>query len=252
MDALPDDGGGARGGGGCALLRACGRFGLTDDLVWLIRSAYVFGPTPVGEAMAQVRALAATAGDSPLLQAGASSAIARLLAMEGDIDQARALQVAAREIYVAAGMTVTAASVSLHASWIERRAGDVRAWEEALRQGIETLDDLDERAYNSTLGIDLGECLYAQDRLDEVWELCARTRAMSPPEDFVNFVYADALEGCVLARRGLHRRGACEARARPGARRDDGLRLHPRGRSLLHGGCARSPGKPGRGCRRGS
>ena len=27
---------------------------------------------------------------------------------------------------------------------------------------------------------------------------------MSPPEDFVNFVYADALEGCVLVRRGLH------------------------------------------------
>jgi tetratricopeptide (TPR) repeat protein len=27
---------------------------------------------------------------------------------------------------------------------------------------------------------------------------------MSPPEDLVNFVYADALEGCVLARRGLH------------------------------------------------
>ena len=132
--------------------------GMTDDLVWLIRSAYVFGPTPVGEAMAQVRALAATAGDSPLLQAGASSAIARLLAMEGDIEQARALQLAARDgVYVAAGMTVTAAERRvLHASWIERRAGDVRAWEEALRQGIETLDDLDERAYNSTLGIDLG------------------------------------------------------------------------------------------------
>ena len=192
---------------GVRCFERAGRFGLTDDLVWLIRSAYVFGPTPVGEAMEQVRALAATAGDSPLLQAGASSAIARLLAMEGDIDQARALQVAAREIYVAAGMTVTAASVSLHASWIERRAGDLRAWEEALRQGIETLDDLDERAFNSTLGIDLGECLYAQDRLDEVWELCARTRAMSPPEDFVNFVYVDALEGCVLARRGSTEEG---------------------------------------------
>jgi tetratricopeptide (TPR) repeat protein len=99
-------------------------------------------------------------------------------------------------------MTVTAASVSLHASWIERRAGNLQAWERALRQGIETLDSLEERAYNSTLGIDLAECMYAQDRLDEVWELCARTRAMSPPEDFINFVYAETLEGCVLARRG--------------------------------------------------
>jgi tetratricopeptide (TPR) repeat protein len=157
----------------------------------------------VADAMVRVRALAAAAGDSPLLQAGASSAIARLLAMEGEIDRARELQSAAHEIYVAAGMTVTAASVSLHASWIERRAGDLRAWEEVVRRGIETLDELDERAYNATLGVDLAECLYAQDRLDEVWELCARTRAMSPPDDFVNFVYADALEGCVLARRGL-------------------------------------------------
>ena len=188
---------------GVRCLERAGRFGLTDDLVWLIRSAYVFGPTPVAEAMTRVRALAATAGDSPLLQAGASSAIARLLAMEGDIDQARALQVASREIYVAAGMTVTAASVGLHASWIERRAGNPHAWEDVLRRSIATLDDLDERAYNSTLGVDLAECMYAQDRLDEAWDLCARTRAMSPPEDFINFIYADALEGCVLARRGL-------------------------------------------------
>ena len=99
--------------------------------------------------------------------------------------------------------------------------------------GIETLDDLDERAYNSTLGIDLGECLYAQDRLDEVWELCARTRAMSPPEDFVNFVFADALEGCVLARRGSTEEAlAMLAHALELVETTD-LRLRPRGGPLL-------------------
>jgi tetratricopeptide (TPR) repeat protein len=189
---------------GLRCFERAGRFGRTDDLVWLIRSAYVFGPTPVPEAIERVREFEKAAGESSLLQAGAATTLARLLAMQGDIDRARELHHAARETYWAAGMPVSAASVALHTSWIEQRAGDVLAWESAARSALEVFDALEERAYNATLNADLAECLHAQGRIDEIPVLCERIRSLSPPADLVNFVYADALEGCVLAHEGRH------------------------------------------------
>ncbi len=189
---------------GLRCFERAGRFGRTDDLLWIIRSAYVFGPTPVPEAIERVREFEEAAGESALLQAGAATTLARLLAMQGDIDRARELHHAARETYWAAGMPVSAASVALHTSWIEQRAGDLLAWERAVRSALEVFDALEERAYNATLNADLAECLHAQGRIDEIPELCERVRALSPPADLVNFVYADALEGCALAHEGRH------------------------------------------------
>jgi class 3 adenylate cyclase/tetratricopeptide (TPR) repeat protein len=189
---------------GLRCFERAGRFGRTDDLVWLIRSAYVFGPTPVPEALERVREFEEAAGESSLLQAGAATTLARLLAMQGDIDRARELHHAARETYWAAGMPVSAASVALHTSWIEQRAGDLLAWESAVRSALEVFDALEERAYNATLNADLAECLHAQGRIDEIPVLCERVRSLSPAADVVNFVYADALEGCVLAHEGRH------------------------------------------------
>jgi class 3 adenylate cyclase/tetratricopeptide (TPR) repeat protein len=189
---------------GLHCFRRAGRFGRTDDLMWIIRSAYVFGPTPVPEAIERVREFEEAAGESSLLQAGAATTLARLLAMQGDIDRARELHHAARETYWAAGMQVSAASVALHTSWIEQRAGDVVAWESAVRSALEVFDTLEERAYNATFNADLAECLHAQGRIDEIPVLCERIRSLSPPADLVNFVYADALEGCVLAHEGRH------------------------------------------------
>jgi class 3 adenylate cyclase/tetratricopeptide (TPR) repeat protein len=189
---------------GLRCFERAGRFGRTDDLMWIIRSAYVFGPTPVPEAIERVREFEEASGESSLLQAGAATTLARLLAMQGDIDRARELHHAARETYWAAGMPVSAASVALHTSWIEQRAGDLLAWESAVRSALEVFDALEERAYNATFNADLAECLHAQGRIDEIPVLCERVRSLSPPADLVNFVYADALEGCVLAHEGRH------------------------------------------------
>jgi class 3 adenylate cyclase/tetratricopeptide (TPR) repeat protein len=189
-----------------------GRFGRTDDLMWWIRSAYVFGPTPVGEALERVEALRAGAGESTLLEAGASSTLARLLAMQGDIERARELLRAARETYWAAGMTVTAASVGMHAAWIERRAGDLGAWEDALRSSMEVLEALGERAFYPTLCASLGECLQERGQVDEIPELCAKVRATTSPEDLVNFVYLHALEGALHAADGRFTDAEAEGR----------------------------------------
>jgi len=184
--------------------RRAGMHRRMDDLLWWVRSAYVFGPTSVAEAVERVEALRAEAGDSIQLQAGAATTLARLLAMQGDFEQARELYVYGRDFYRAAGMAVSAAGVTMHGAWIEERAGDLAAWEEVLRPGVDELRALGNQALFSTDAIYLAECLYLQGRLDEARELCAVGLEASPQGDLINVVYADALQGCFLSHDGRH------------------------------------------------
>jgi class 3 adenylate cyclase/tetratricopeptide (TPR) repeat protein len=184
--------------------RRAGMYRRTDDLLWWVRSAYVFGPTPVSEAIERVHTLRLEAGDSMQLQAGAATTLGRLLAMQGDFEQARALYALGRDFYRSAGMAVSAAGVTLHGAWIEHRAGDLAACEGILRSGADQLKALGNQAFFSTVAVYLAQCLYAQGRFDEVRELCAVVREASPPDDLINFVLADALEGSLLSQDGRY------------------------------------------------
>jgi tetratricopeptide (TPR) repeat protein len=184
--------------------RRAGMYRRTDDLLWWIRSAYVFGPTPVSDAIERVRALQREAGDSIALQAGAATTLGRLLVMQGDVDQARELFVFGRDFYRSAGMAVSAAGVTLHGAWIEHHAGDQAAEEDHLRQGVDELQALGNQAFYSTVAVRLAQLLYARGRLDEARELCVVVREASPPGDLINFVFADAIDGCLLAHQGRH------------------------------------------------
>ena len=172
------------------------------ELVWLVRSASVLGPMPVSEALERLDLLDAGLGDSALQKAGSDGARARLLACQGRIEPARALARSARATTRSAGATVTAAGMAMYEAWIEQRAGDLEAWELALRAGLNELEGSDDRAFRATITGYLAHCLYEQDRDDEAYDLCAVVRATSPPEDVVNFVYADGIEGAVRVRRG--------------------------------------------------
>jgi class 3 adenylate cyclase/tetratricopeptide (TPR) repeat protein len=184
--------------------RRAGMYRRTDDLLWWVRSAYVFGPTPVSEAIERVHTLRLEAGDSMQLQAGAATTLGRLLAMQGDFEQARALYALGRDFYRSAGMAVSAAGVTLHGAWIEHRAGDLAACEGILRSGADQLEALGNQAFFSTVAVYLAQCLYTQGRFDEVRELCAVVREASPPDDLINFVLADALEGSLLSQDGRY------------------------------------------------
>ncbi|MGH2725682.1 MAG: hypothetical protein ACRDKS_01775, partial [Actinomycetota bacterium] len=179
--------------------RRAGMHRRADDLLWWVRSAYVFGPTPVPEAIDRVHALQREAGDSIQLQAGAATTMGRLLAMQGDFDRARELYALGRDFYRSAGMAVSAAGVTMHGAFIEHRAGDLARMEELLQLGADELKVLGNQAFFSTVAVYLAECLYSQGRLDEVREWCLVGREASPSDDLINFVYADALEGCILS-----------------------------------------------------
>ena len=172
------------------------------DLHWLIRAASVLGPMPVDEALDRLDASDPDARDSLLMGASIDGARARLLACLGSFERARELTRSARETVKSAGSIVSAAGMSMYEAWIEQRAGDLVAWEQALRSGLDELESSDERAFTATIVGYMAHSLYEQGRIDEAYDLCAQVRDLSPPEDAVNFLYADAIEGAVLVRRG--------------------------------------------------
>ncbi|HSF60541.1 MAG TPA: hypothetical protein VLA69_02505, partial [Gaiellaceae bacterium] len=189
---------------GLAHFRRAGVYRRTDDLLWWVRSALVFGPTPVPEAIERVSALEREAGDSIQLRAGAATTLGRLLAMQGDFEQARKLFAIGLDFYRSAGMAVSAAGVRLHGAWIEHHAGDESAAERHLREGVEQLRALGNLAFFSTVVARLAQCLYIQGRLGEAGEMSEVAREASPPGDLINFVFADAIDGCLLSHDQRH------------------------------------------------
>ena len=163
-------------------------------------SSYFFSPMPVDEAIARLRTRAGTHGF--LAAAWERTVLARLASMKGEFDGARELVHGARQAYLDAGLLMSGAAIALSEAGIERRAGDYKAAERALLEGLAVLEEMDERAYRPTLAVILASILYEQGRFGEVGRWCEQSRSTSGADDLVNFIYIDALSGCLLAREG--------------------------------------------------
>ncbi len=176
--------------------------GKRDDLIWWTGASYVLGPVPVEEGVDRVRALKETVKDTMILQAGLENALGRLLSMQGDIDGGRTRNDRSRDTLREAGLFTGAAGTAMARSWIEYRAGDLRAAESFLRDGMAELERLNDRAYRSTMAVILAECLYEQGRFEETREVCEMARELSPDDDVTNFITLGFLDGALLARNG--------------------------------------------------
>ena len=178
--------------GGTAERRVRGRLG----------TCYYNGPMPVDEALARIRTL--RTGEHGLLpEAWLTVETGRLHAMKGDIELARELSGDARQVYVDAGLLMTAATFAQGGAGIAFRAGDLDREEALLRDSLEILEEIGERGFYSTQALMLAECLYragADDR--EIEELCAKARETTPAEDLMNFLWLDVVGGLLHARRG--------------------------------------------------
>ena len=115
------------------------------------------------------------------LQAGAATTLGRLLAMQGDFEQARELLAFGQDFYRSAGMAVSAAGVTLHGAWIEHHAGDPAAEEEHLRRGVAELRALGNQAFFSTVAVRLADVLYLQGRFNEAGDRSLSSARQAPP-----------------------------------------------------------------------
>jgi tetratricopeptide (TPR) repeat protein len=132
--------------------------------------------------------------------------------MRGEFELARELVRGGRQAYVDAGLLVSAGGIAMSEAEIEARAGDPAAAERVLREGLEMLEGIGERGYYPTAALTLADLLYVEGHYDDVREWAEKARAITGPDDLVNFVYLDSIEGVLLAREG--RFDEAEARAR--------------------------------------
>lgn len=174
-----------------------------DAAHWM-GGSFVFGPTPVPEAIERVEDIRACSERSIVSEAQSSIFLGMLAAMQGDAVRGLALVRDGSETFRGAGLVVTAAGISMGEAWAATWAGDLAAAERTLRSGLEVLERLDDRGYHPTIALQLAWLMYHESRYDEVETLCATGHAYTTAEDLVNFVYLDMIEGCLCARRGQH------------------------------------------------
>jgi predicted ATPase len=162
----------------------------------------LYGPTPVAEAIDRCQdLLQETSGDR---KSGAvmMCVLARLEAMQGRFDRARALYRESRATLEELGWKLHAALTSLDSGPIELLAGDPQAAEAELRADYDALRGMGERNYVATVAGYLAEALYQQGRYDEAEELSTFSEEVAAPDDVASQLHWRCVRGKVLARRG--------------------------------------------------
>ncbi len=141
-------------------------------------TAVASGPMPVREGIDQCRAALAEIAGNPVAEAWISRSLARLLAMQGEFDQARTLISAGREVMDQFGYGfILAGGLSLSAGYVEELSGDFAAAEAALRWGHRILEQMGERSLLSTVAARLARVLLEEgpDHLPEAERFAAQS-----------------------------------------------------------------------------
>jgi tetratricopeptide (TPR) repeat protein len=156
----------------------------------------------VPEAMARCHALrervAGHRGSTASLLAGE----AVLLAMRGDIDQARALHAEADAIIEDLGISWLSANVAFTRTILELLAGAPARAERAARAGLRAFEAMHNRSQGSTAAALLGLTLVEQGRDDEALEYADLAAAWAMRDDLDSQTGALGVRARVLARRG--------------------------------------------------
>jgi len=186
--------------------RAAGDEVLATRMRGLWGMALAFGPAPVGEAVPATRALLDGA-TSILDRAEAQRLVGQLLAMRGEIEEAREHVRGGLEGTRQAGQFVEAAGYAMMAAFVEARAGAPAAAEDLLRRGIAELDRLGNRSYRGTMALRLADALASRAEYEEAAQWCAEVRETLNDNDLVDVISVDSLEGFLAAVAGSHTEG---------------------------------------------
>jgi class 3 adenylate cyclase/tetratricopeptide (TPR) repeat protein len=161
----------------------------------------LYGPTPVPDVIRRCDWVM-EATDSRSAQAGALRTRGVAYAMQGRFDEGRALVSQSAQILEDLGLRLRAAFVSDAAGVIETLAGDDAAAERALRLGYDTIDELGERAYLSTVSALLANAICAQGRYEDAEMFCSLAEEVGADDDLTTQVLWRSARAKVLAARG--------------------------------------------------
>jgi class 3 adenylate cyclase/tetratricopeptide (TPR) repeat protein len=160
------------------------------------------GPTPVEEAILRCQDVLVRASGDRKAMSTALFTRGKFEAMRGRFEDGRALVAQARSMLDEVALTVwMAGPLTQMAAWIELLAGDAVAAERQLRWGVDTLKEIGELAWLSTVAGILAEALYAQGRYDEAEEFIQVSAEAAGSDDAYSQGLLRSVRAKILARR---------------------------------------------------
>jgi tetratricopeptide (TPR) repeat protein len=127
-------------------------------------TALLYGPAPVDAAVAKCREVLEHARPHGVMEANAMISLAGLLAMEGELAEARLLVERAAAVYEDLGLKLALAGLTQVAGPLELLAGDASAAERHLRRGFEIVQEAGPVGFQAAL---LAEALYQLGRYED-------------------------------------------------------------------------------------
>jgi ATP/maltotriose-dependent transcriptional regulator MalT len=142
-----------------------------------------WGPAPVTEAIAFCRdALERVSGD-PHPECAVLAWLASLVAVRGQVDEARELIARSRALADEFGLVLLRGGLSTETAAVELCAGDVDAAEQALRSGWELLGSVGETGFRATVGTALAKVVVERGRLAEAIGIVDEVAAFAGEDD---------------------------------------------------------------------
>jgi len=196
-------------------LEAYRRAGLpTATCLGQLSLALYQGPTPAPEAIARCEELLSGDAVGPAAEANVLVFLGGLLAMRGQLDDARAAVARARETFDELGQLGPAAALCGGVGGaIEVLAGDWEAAELILLESCELLERARLNSTFATRGGELAAALYAQGRYDEASTWAGRAESTAADDDLDARLAWEPVRAKLLARDGEHDRALRAAHA---------------------------------------
>ncbi len=182
-----------------------------EILFWLMAQG-AFGSTPVDAAIERCERVLAEAPGNLHVEESAMNFLGLLHAMQGRFDEARHCRSRSIELAREFGDRLHLAATGMVDGWIELLAGQPERAEQVLRPAAETLSEMGETAFLSTVAAVLAQALYEQARYDEAEHWTKTSEQASSLDDTVSEMAWRATRGRLLARRGDHLAGEALAR----------------------------------------
>jgi tetratricopeptide (TPR) repeat protein len=173
-----------------------------EALSWVPLTVWA-GPTPVDEGIERCRSVVERSGGDRKALSTALATWGAFEAMRGRFEEARELTERARATLEEIALPVwLAGPFSQLNGWTELLAGDAAAAERQLRPALETLREIGELAWLSTVAGILAEAVRAQGRLDESEELLAVGEETAGSEDAYSQALLRSVRAKIRARQG--------------------------------------------------
>jgi tetratricopeptide (TPR) repeat protein len=164
-------------------------------------AAKFYGPAPVGEALAYVDELLVADMRSGITPPDAHLIKAALLAMQGELEAARALVEQAAPVAREFGI-VPAGMIGMAGGHVELLAGAPEAAAELLRESWDRYGEIGETGFRSTVGTQLAQALVAAGHYAEAEQVLGEVDTFVAPDDFDPQARGRWVRALILAQRG--------------------------------------------------